>query len=234
MNLLHELDCVNCGAVIRVMAMRGSVVTCEYCHASFRIPTTLTPEPDLGDLLLGADFRETDTPGWVLVNREQLEFRPGTPAELWATFPPSDRIHPVIRTPGPFDDFDVSVSIRFIKGSYEHISAGLEARSGDEGDYVVRISAQGTFNLGWHNKMDWGGSLIGWTEHPALALRLGEANRLRVIMRGDLIRIYINGLLAASLHDSRFRAGLIRLVVSPSAKETLTVAFSDLQLRDVK
>src|SRR5689334_1216340 len=92
MNLLHELACVNCGAVIRVMAMRGSVVSCDVCHASFRIPTSLTPEPELGDLLLGSDFREVDTPGWIPLNRNNLEFRPGTPAELWATFPPSDRI----------------------------------------------------------------------------------------------------------------------------------------------
>jgi len=40
------------------------------------------------------------------------------------------RTRQFLRTPGPFDDFDVSVTIRFIKGSYEHISAGLELRSG--------------------------------------------------------------------------------------------------------
>ena len=67
------------------------------------------------------------------------------------------RTRQFLRTPGPFDDFDVSVTIRFIKGSYEHISAGLELCSGDGGDYVVRISAQGTFNVGWHAKTEWGG-----------------------------------------------------------------------------
>jgi hypothetical protein len=234
MNLLHELSCVNCGAPIRVMAMRGSVIQCDICHASFRLPVSLTPEPDLGDLLLGADFRELEVPGWVMVNRERLEFRPGMPAELWATFPTSDRIHPILRTPGPFDDFDVSVTLRFIRGSYDHISAGFELRSCDEGDYVVRISAQGTFNVGWHNKMEWGGPIVNWTDHPSLRLRLGESNRLRVIMRGDQMRVYINGLLSSSIHDNRFRAGTIRLVVSPSSKDALTVAFSDLQQRDVK
>jgi hypothetical protein len=234
MNLLHELACVNCGAVIRVMAMRGTVVSCDICHASFRIPTSLAPEPELGDLLLGADFRELDLPGWVPLNRNNLEFRPGSPAELWATFPPSDRIHPILRTPGPFDDFDVSATLRFLKGAYEHISAGFELRSSDEGDYVVRISAQGTFNIGWHNRMDWGGPIVAWTDHPSLRARLGEVNRLRVIMRGDLVRVYINGMLATSIHDARFRSGTIRLIVSPSSREPLTVAFSDLQLRDVK
>ncbi len=234
MNLLHELSCVNCGAVIRVMAMRGAVVSCDYCHTSFRIPTSITPEPDLGGLLLGADFRDPAMPGWLMLNKEKLEFRPGTPAEVWATLPASDRIHPIIRTPGPFDDFDVSVTFRFMKGSYDHVSAGLEMRSGDEGDYIVRISAQGTFNLGWHRKTDWGGAIVNWTEHPSLRQRLGEANRLRVMMRHDQLRIYFNGVLATSLHDSKFRSGVIRLVASPSVHSALIIAFSDLQLRDVK
>jgi hypothetical protein len=82
--------------------------------------------------------------------------------------------------------------------------------------------------------MDWGGPIVAWTDHPSLRARLGEVNRLRVIMRGDLIRVYINGLLATSIHDARFRSGTIRLIVSPSSREPLTVAFSDLQLRDVK
>jgi hypothetical protein len=234
MNLLHELSCVNCGAVIRVMATRGSAVTCDICHATFRIPTSLTPEPDLGDLLLGSDFRETDIPGWLPINRERLEFRPGTPAELWATFPASDRIHPILRTPGPFDDFDLSVSLRFIRGSYEHISAGLELRSGEDGDYVMRISAQGTFSLGWHNKLEWGGPIINWTEHPSLKTRMGDSNRVRVLMRGNLIRIYLNGHLATSIHDDRFKSGSLRLALCPSQRDSLTVAFSDLQLREVK
>lgn len=234
MTLLHELSCVNCGATIRVMAMRGAVVQCDYCHASFRVPTSLTPEPEMGDLLLGADFRDIALPGWTLLNRDKLEFRPGAPAELWATFSGSDRIHPILRSPGPFDDFDVSISIRFVKGSYEHISAGLELRSGDDGDYVVRISAQGTFCLGWHKKTEWGGAIINWTEHPALRARMGEFNRVRVAMRGDQIRIYLNGVIASSIHDPKFSSGLIRLVSSPSIKDSITVAFSDLQLRDIK
>ncbi|MEK7275869.1 MAG: hypothetical protein AAB427_00835 [Chloroflexota bacterium] len=234
MTLLHELACVNCGATLRVMAQRGAVISCEYCGTSFRIPTSLTPEAEMGDLLLGADFREPDAPGWVLLSKEKLEFRPGAPAELWATFPASALIHPVLRTPGPFDDFDVSVSVRFIKGSYEHVSAGLEVRSSDDGDYVIRISPQGTFSIGWHNKADWGDWLVKWNEHPSLRTKLGESNRVRVVMRGEQLRLYLNGMLATSLRDSRFRAGFVRLAVTPSEKGELVTAFSDLQLREAK
>jgi hypothetical protein len=231
---LSELHCANCGAALDWRGVRGSVASCEYCGASFRVPGSLTPEPDLGDLLLGADFRDPEVPGWVLSRPECLEFRPGSPAEMWASYEASDLIHPVVRTPGPFDDFDAGLTIRFISGTYDYVSAGFELRSWDAGDYVVRLSAQGTFSVGWHQKTEWGGDLIPWSSHPVLRSGWGDANRLRVVMRGDQIRLHFNGVLAASLHDSRFAAGRLRVVVSPGTMGPAVVAFSDLQLREAR
>ena len=148
--MLESLSCPNCGAaLIPTGRYPGSIVTCEFCHTSFRTHTTLTPEPDMGDLLLGADFRNPDVPGWVVVEPDKLEFDLGSPPEMIARYPKSNLIHPVVRTPAPIDDFDASLTIRFLKGSYEHVSAGLEVRSSSEGDYVIRISVQGTFSIGW-------------------------------------------------------------------------------------
>lgn len=186
----------------------------------------------MGDLLLGADFRDPQVPGWVVVSPDKMEFRPGAVGEAWVNYPASDLIHPVLRTPGPFDDVDVSVTIRYVEGAYEYISSGLELRSGDDGDYVVRISAQGTFSVGWHNKTEWGGNLVKWNEHTALRKKMGEPNRLRVVMRGEQMRVYLNGMLATSLRDSRYAAGFVRLVVTPSKHQAITVAYSDLQLRE--
>ena len=187
----------------------------------------------MGDLLLGADFSSPDLPGWVIVNREKLEFKPGDTLVLGVSFPASKSIHPVVRTPAPFDDFDVSVSMCFIEGPYDQMSAGLELRSCDEGDYVVRVSAQGTFNIGWHEKTEWGGHLVKWTRHPILRTEMGDWNRLRVIMRGSQLRVYLNGTLVTSLHDTRYSSGLVKLVVSPGDDDPLEMAFSDFQLRDV-
>lgn len=232
MTRLQELNCANCGAAIDVDTIRGMRAACGYCGTSFRIPVSLTPEPDLGDVLLAADFRDPELPGWVASAPNHLEFRPGSPAELWASFPASDLIHPIVRTPGAFDDFDAGLTFRFISGTYDYVSAGFEVRSWDAGDYVVRISAQGTFSVGWHQKTEWGGDLVAWSSHPALRTSWGEPNRLRVVMRGEQMRVYFNGVLATSLRDGRFSAGRLRVVVSPGKLAPAVVAFADLQLRE--
>lgn len=227
-----SISCPNCGATISRDAAPNALTTCDYCGTTFRVPASLYPEPAVGDLLLGADFSKEEQIGWRVLNREHLTFKPGSPPELWVKHPNSKLIHPVLRTPGPFDDFDVSITIRFLEGNWELISAGFEVRSGDDGDYIVRVSAQGTFQVGWHVGTDWGGALVNWSSHPVLRTGVGDANRLRVNMRGERMRVYLNGVLAASLRDSRFPVGLIRLVVSPGSESAMKAAFADLQLRE--
>ena len=231
--MFQSLSCPNCGAVTAHNQLIGSVVTCDYCRTSFRLPKTQTPQPDLGDLLLGADFSDPEVPGWVVVDRDKLTFDPGPPPELRVRQPATNLIHPVVRTPAPFDDFDASVTIRFLRGEYDQVSAGLELRSSDAGDYVIRISAQGTFSIGWHKGTDWGDHLVKWTTVPSLRKEWGDPNRLRVVMVGDRIRVYINGVLITSLRDDRYSSGLVRMVVSPGKNKTVEVAYSDLQLREV-
>jgi len=230
--VIHELACANCGAAINPDAMRGDVAVCGYCGAAFRVAASLTPEPAMGDLLLGADFRDPSVPGWIISLPDQVEFRPGSPAEAWVALAASDLIHAVVRTPGPLDDFDAGVTVRFISGVHDQASAGLEVRSWDAGDYTVRISAQGTFSLGWHDQSAWGGYLVPWANHPALRGQWGDANRLRVVMRGERMRVYLNGVLAASLHDDRFASGRIRVVLAPGKGGDAVAAFSDVQVRE--
>ena len=232
---LEEINCANCGAAIRPGDILDGVALCKYCGVNFRVPLTFTPEPALGDLLLGADFRDPQLRGWKTFNNDKWELRPGARGELWAKFPASNLIHPVLRTPGPLDDFDLSVSMRFIEGAQDYLSAGFEVRTSDDGDYIIQISAQGTFRVGWHTKTEWGGEFFKWTDHPALRKGMNEENRLRVILRADLLRVYLNGIVAASLHDAKFPFGYARLVVSPGdQKQPAVVAFSDLQLRETK
>ncbi len=233
MSPLQELNCANCGATLAIDAPKGRVIDCEYCGTSFRVPSSLTPQPELGDLILGADFRDPEVPGWVIPYKDKIQFKNDQGPELWANFEPADVIYPAIRTPGSFDDFDISVTIRFIEGNYEQMSAGFELRYGDIGDYVFRISAQGTFQIGWHKEKEWGDTLVKWTTHPNLRTEIGDANRLRVALQGEKIRVYLNGVLATSLRDNRFESGLIRVIVSPGyEKPNTVVAYSDLQLRE--
>lgn len=229
---IQTFQCPNCGAALSANALKAEIAACEYCGTTFRLAKSPTPEPDMGDVLLAADFRDPQVPGWLLSNPDKIRFLSSPQPELFAFFPSSDLIYPVLRTPGPFDDFDVSVTIRFTEGNYEYISAGIEFRYSSAGDYVARISAQGTYSLGWHEKSTWGGSLVEWSTHPSMRKQIGQPNRLRIIARGARLRMYINGVLAASLLDSKFNAGLIRISISSGNHSSIGVAFSDLQLRE--
>jgi|YNPNPStandDraft_1061719.scaffolds.fasta_scaffold21916_1 hypothetical protein len=42
---LFRLSCPNCGAAIAEEVAPRQVLTCAYCGASFRVPSSLTPEP---------------------------------------------------------------------------------------------------------------------------------------------------------------------------------------------
>ena len=232
MDFLHELNCPSCGRPIPPENLRGPLATCGPCRLTFRVPVSLTPAPDLGDLLLGADFRDPDLPGWKVFDRDKLEFRPGSPAEMWVRYPASDLNHAILRSPGPLDDVDASVTIRLMEGTLNHVKAGFELRSNESGDYIIHTSVQATYRVGWHNGTEWGGQLVDWTEHPALVPGLGQPNRLRVVLRGDQLRVYLNGVLATSVRDTRYTFGFVRLVVSPGNDAPMTVAFSDLQLRE--
>ena len=232
MGTLKTHACANCGAQLPVAVSGGTFVTCEHCRATFQAPTTLTPELAFGNLLLGADFKDDTVPGWKIAKPNPFEFK-SDPPEMWAKFKKSVVIHPVVYTPGPFDDIDVSVTIRFIKGKTDRLSAGFEMRNSESGDYVTRISPKGNFNVGWHSEMAWGGHLVNWTRHPAIEEGLKVNNRLRAVVQGDRIRIYLNGVLATSLRDDRFSHGRIRIVAVPSEHSNITVAISDLQLREV-
>lgn len=229
---LHAVSCPNCGASIPGYAVPRSVIVCDYCNSAFRTSGSPTPQPEIGDLLLGADFSDPNVPGWLLSTPEKLTFVPGTPPELRVNFEPSKLIHPIIRTPGYFSDLDVSVTICFLEGKWDYISAGFEIRSCDDGDYIFRISAQGTFQIGAHKGTEWGDTLLNWRSHPALRPQQGEPNRLRVIARGSQLRLYLNGVLASSLNDERYKAGTVRLVVSPSENSNLVLSLRDLQLRE--
>ncbi len=238
--MFQPIVCPNCGAAISNADVRlMEVAQCAYCKASFRVPRSFTPEPDLGDLLLGADFGAiADIPGWQRLSIERTRTLYGPPPALLAEMPESEMVHYVLQSSGLFDDFDASVSIRFMDGALNYIRAGLVLRySPNQGGYVFFISPQRTYMLGFYhyveNKIAWGGELIGWTEHTALQHGLDVVNRLRVVLYGQQCRVYFNGVLATALHLDQFNLGQVRLGLEPTSHSKIAVSFSDLQLREV-
>lgn len=233
---MKALNCPNCGAALPASAAQSDIVVCEFCGTSFRLPKTLTPEPDMGDLLLGADFSKKTMPGWETVNADMLTFHKGPPTELRGKFKPQFNSYYLLQSSGFLDNFDASATIRFLEGEKEWIRAGFFFRHTTEGGYGVMVSAQASYMFGYVAK-DKKGELLfykmmPWAYHTALRLGMNEFNRLRVLCNGSSFRIYLNGVLATSFQDDRFKMGKFYLAAEPSEKSSIEVGFSDLQVRE--
>lgn len=107
----------------------------------------------------------------------------------------------------------------------------------NDGGYGVYISPIGSYNIGyfmldtkgdfkWNNLMD-------WTYHASLRKGINTTNRLRVIFDGERMRVYLNGVLATSLKDNRYKMGKLHVVVEPNGETNLGIAFSDFQVREI-
>ena len=236
---MQALNCPNCGAAIPGRAIKASdLVSCEFCGTSFRVPKTLTPEPDMGDLMLGADFGDKHLPGWEVFGADKLTFHKGRPSELHGLFQPNTFTQYVLASSGLLDDFDVGINIKFTDGDREIIRGGFYPRYlHNVGGYAVFVSAQRSYTLAYYvkddkNELIWE-TLLPWTFHSALRDGLHQINRLRVICDGERFSIYLNGVLATSLKDTRYKRGRLYVAVAPTEKSNLGVVFSDLQLREV-
>jgi len=237
MNPLQSLACPNCGSPLPEGAVPGSLVRCPACGSTFNLPVSLTPEPELGSLLLGADFNGPDIPGWHVYAWETpatFENFEGIPEWRVTLAPePNHLTDFLLNTPGPLDDFDVCVSLRFLKGDEKDFFAGLDLRVSEDGYYSVVIDNTQHFRVAWFDKKVWGGYLVEWTVHPSLRAGMEQRNTLRVSLHNTQMRIYLNGVLATSLHDGRFSNGKIRLIAA-SYDQEMIVAASNLQVREVK
>jgi DNA-directed RNA polymerase subunit RPC12/RpoP len=236
---MKSLNCPNCGATLQEKNIKHDIASCEYCGTSFRMAKSLTPEPDMGDLILAADFKSEMMPGWETFNKDKLVFQKTNPPEVHGTFTPNkETAYYVLKSSGLLDDFDVSVTLRFIAGDEEMVRGGFYLRFSDDGGYTILISAISTYQVGVFNKdkddkLVWK-KIISWTKHTALKNGLGQNNRVRVLCNRDQFRLYFNGVLATSFKDSSYSMGKLCLTADPSANLDATFAFSDLQLREVK
>lgn len=233
---IERVVCPNCGAAASSRVRPGGAATCPQCGATFRLAVA----PTVGDLLLGADFLAQDLPGWQVIGPERVAAWQGPVPELRATFPAGATLYYLLRSSGFFDDADASVTVRFLEGDPKVVRAGFALRFQEgRGGLVVLASGQRTYKVGYFQQppgggaVVWGGDLVPWTEHAALRPGLDQSNRVRVVLRGEQLRVFLNGVPASSLHHPGFQLGEVRLCAEGAAESGLGVAFTDLQLRDV-
>ncbi|MBC7879574.1 MAG: hypothetical protein H7Y59_20590 [Anaerolineales bacterium] len=235
---MKALNCPSCGASLSENAIKADFAVCEFCGTTFRMSKTLTPEPSMGDLLLGADFRSDILPGWELIKEGEITFHKGNPSELRGFYKPRINSYYVLKSSGFLDDFDASITIKFTDGDEKLITAGFYPRLTNDGGYGVYISPVGSYNIGYFTidttsgDFKWN-TLVDWTHHASLRTGRNMPNRLRVICDGERFRIYLNGVLATSLKDNRYKMGKLFVVAEPNGETNLGIAFSDLQVRDV-
>jgi hypothetical protein len=193
-------------------------------------------EPTMGDVLLACDFKNASASGFSIDENMDTEVREtdgvvellvrmhGAPAAGGeAPFIP-------VWTSSAFDDLDVSVTGRIVEDQSANLANfAIELRSTRAVSCYRAAASDRTYALIlWQG--DKSTTLVDWPTHPAL--RKGEPNRLRVVARGPQIRIYLNGVLATSIHDTTLTSGRVLLVVGPN-DGAYTIAFSDFQIRDV-
>jgi hypothetical protein len=235
MNSIQSLACPNCGYPLPAGVVGGTIIKCEACGTTFNVPTSLTPEPAMGSLLLAADFSNALIPGWKVFYKDRpVEFGDyeNVPEYRITLAPEPQHLTPILMaTPGILDDFDACISIRFLAGDTVNYYAGFSVRSSDEGDYQVVIDSGGRFHASWFGPSAWGGNLVKWADQPALLHGFEVRNTLRVLMRGPQMRIYLNGVFSVSLHDERFSAGQLRVVAAPYDQE-MRLALANLQVRE--
>ena len=237
--MINALICPNCGASLPPPAANSEMMTCQYCNTTFQIPQTLTPEPNIGNLVLGADFSQEPIAGWNFPNKNNVRLINGNPPELRAKFSPASELYYALNSSGFFDDIDASVNIRFYEGNLKYIDAGLMVRyQKGVGSYFVLVSAQSTYTVACYEKGDkdelvWK-TIINWTTHSAIKPGLNQTNRLRLIAHDEHLHIYLNGVLATSIHDNRYDEGEVILATEGTKNSSVEVGFSDLQLREVK
>jgi hypothetical protein len=226
---LQALTCERCGAAVQFMNER--FVVCSYCGQVYNLSDVKVPAR--GELLLGADFRDPNVPGWRLYHKESLRVGEG---RLAGDFRKQQDTRWIIESFGSFDNVDASVTITFleVEDATKHCRLGFALRWTEEGRYSVDIAPKGNYCVASYEKKDGESKwhiLVDFASHPSLRAGVGVPNRLRVVMLNDHIRVYINGALASSVRDPKFTYGTVGIVLENSGSDA-EFALSDLELRE--
>ena len=168
MSLIQSLACPNCGYPFPTTIVPGSIIQCAACHSTFSMPATLTPEPDLGNLLLAADMRGPEIPGWKSSSWVKAEFTQYNGIAEWQVTmapEPNHQTDFLLCTPGILDDFDTCATFRFLSGDEKNYFAGFDLRA--RSLPPVGLSQQPATDVFWRRRIIWGprrnaAARVGW------------------------------------------------------------------------
>src|SRR3954468_17113022 len=137
----RSLSCERCGASVPLAG--GRFAACPYCGQLYDLSDAGGPRR--GELLLGADFRDPELPGWRVYQKEHLQFGSGGLPRLVGEFAKRENSTWLLESQGSFDNIDATMTLTFldVRDVTKQCRLGFELRSNEEGHYCVDISPKG-------------------------------------------------------------------------------------------
>lgn len=131
---------------------------------------------------------------------------------------PIDRNTFLIYKPKEFGNFILRVEMKI-----RNHNSGIQFRSEAFPGWVVKgYQADAEYNNWWGGVYDEGGKrgvmVNGWKDKAETVVKRGEWNSYEIYCNGDQIRLTVNGMVTAELHDSGKLKGIIALQLHRAAE----------------
>lgn len=226
--------CAYCGAPGALIP--GAIVSiCRFCGRE--TPVQAGPSAALGAPIAIGDFSGPTVVGFSFDRREpppdgeRLECLGGRPPQLRVTMDVRPTGTACLWLGGQFDDLDMSMTYRFAPGVSADASLGFHFRFAANGEsgYSARIWSDGAWGLNAREGAGWTSLSSGRASQGFCPP--GEWNHLRVVAKGERLRVFLGGTLLASMSDSRFRQGRFSVRVQPGDRP-LELRLSSLEVRE--
>ncbi|HWR52823.1 MAG TPA: DUF1080 domain-containing protein [Bryobacteraceae bacterium] len=138
----------------------------------------------------------------------------------------------LIYTARPFRDFILRADVKL-----RNHNSGIQFRSEALPNWVVKgyqaDMAEGNWWGSIYEERGTRGVMVnGWKGKAETVVRPGEWNSVEVYCQGDLIRVTVNGLVTAELHDSAKLEGVIALQVHQGPP--MEVRFRNIRIKELK
>jgi hypothetical protein len=122
---------------------------------------------------------------------------------------------------------DAAIEVETTLDGPEVSAAGLIFHYQDDNNfYMFRVAGDKSYALDLYKDNEQK-HLVDWTDEPSIK-GPGGLNKLRVELKGDLIRLYVNGKLLDEVSDGTFTRGKIALLTSTFDDPNATVTFDNL------
>jgi hypothetical protein len=128
-----------------------------------------------------------------------------------------------------FTNVDFSADVKKVSGP-DNVPYGLVARMGGKNYqdfYYLFISGNGTWVMGKHNAQGWK-QRGKWRKSEWIRQGNVKTNRLRIIVKDNLIVGYINGKQVGFFRDSSFKSGKIGVMSMRGTGDVVSVYFDNV------